>query len=459
MIVIVLRHELRRVSRDRAILVLLLLFAALAAFAGINGASWVEDRKAAIGVTVEDADKQMREQLERAMNAQKSDGLLRPVAFPYTVRLDPLPLSSLSIGQAESYPFAASILPLMSRHMIFDRYGVGTESARVLAAGRFDLAFLLVFLLPIFILAATYDLWTEERDRGTAGLVLAQPVRTVPLLAAKALAHGGAVLLPALLMTIITLVTLASPDLAGVLALSGMILIYGLFWIALAVAINIFARRASEAAVAAGAAWLILVVLAPALASAMVDIVLPPASRAELINAVRRSKLEAEEAGGTISLAGKHTMHQMTPLEREARFSGGRLAEVREGEGKVEPLSQEVAERDVRRIRVTQALRLAFPSVAMQNALDTIAGTDAGRAVSFQTGVGAFLDKTRAFFDKFIAEKRLMKISDIPDIPKFTPDGRSLRPLAIDAAAVLAATTFLMILAAVGIRQRRLLEG
>lgn len=457
---IVLRHELRRIARDRAILILILLFGALAAFAGLNGASWVKERQTVIRMAVEESAKPMRAQLERVAKARPDRPVpLRPVAFSYSATLEPLPLAPLSIGQAESYPFAASFVPLMSRHMVFSRYGVGTESARVLAAGRFDLAFLLVFLLPIFLLASTYDLWVEERDRGTAFLVLAQPVRPVPLLAAKALARGGAVLLPAIAITILVLAIVAEPEPLGMLVLSAMLLLYGLFWITLAVAINVFARRASEAAVGAGAAWLILVMIAPALAAALVDIALPPASRADLVNAVRQSELEAQEAGGTILLTGKRGLVGLTPLEVEARFSGGRLAEVRAAEAKVAPMAKALAERDGERIEVTQALRLLFPSVALQNGLDRIAGSDAGRAAAFQASAVAFLDRTRDFFAGFIAERRLMSAADVPRIPRYTPPAKTLAPLLVDAAALLVAILLLLILAAAGLKQRRLFES
>jgi cell division protein FtsW (lipid II flippase) len=59
------------------------------------------------------------------------------------------------------------------------------ENPHRLLIGRFDAAFVVVFLVPLFIIALTYSLIAGERERGTLALLLAQPVTLPALITAK----------------------------------------------------------------------------------------------------------------------------------------------------------------------------------------------------------------------------------------------------------------------------------
>ena len=52
-----------------------------------------------------------------------------------------------------------------------------------LMTGAFDIAFVVIFLLPIFILAISYDLLSSERERGTLAMILAHPISLKELMA------------------------------------------------------------------------------------------------------------------------------------------------------------------------------------------------------------------------------------------------------------------------------------
>ncbi|NIP70531.1 MAG: ABC transporter permease subunit, partial [Planctomycetales bacterium] len=58
-----------------------------------------------------------------------------------------------------------------------------------LAAGSFDVAFVLIFVLPIFIVALTFDLLSKEKEQGTLALVLAHGVSVQTYVAAKVTAR------------------------------------------------------------------------------------------------------------------------------------------------------------------------------------------------------------------------------------------------------------------------------
>jgi len=153
-------YEVRRLLRDRALPALLILLLGLGAYAAWNGADWVEKREAAIGLI--EAEDQVWLADGRQFVVQSYPSVILPITQPV---LPPAAMAPLSVGQADAYPFTAETFPLGGYTYLFRRVWADIGSPTVRAAGRFDLAFVVVFLLPLVILATTYDLWSRERER------------------------------------------------------------------------------------------------------------------------------------------------------------------------------------------------------------------------------------------------------------------------------------------------------
>ncbi|OBU61254.1 ABC transporter permease subunit [Stenotrophomonas maltophilia] len=441
-------HEARRLLRDRALPTLLMLLLALAAYAAWNGRAWVEQRNAAIGVI----------QLEEQHTHDRSRVFVgkAPSVLPRVQPvLPPAAMTSVSIGQAEAYPYTADVVALGDRTQLFRNVwaDIGNPAAR--AAGRFDLAFVIVFLLPLVILAASYDLWARERERGIAALVLSQPVAVGRLIAVKALARGGVVLLPAGVILVGAAAWSGAESLAGLGLLSLVILAYGGFWLAVAVLIGCFARRTTEAAIAAGAVWLLIVVMAPSLTLAAVNLAVPPPSQMQLATDVK-ARLAATARQQTLHRRSASTaVRSSTPVipdhVREA------YADLLATDLDLAPLIESHERAQDARHRVLDNVRLLMPAVAVQDALDRIAGSDADRALAFQDQVHAFWQARRLLHKAYLDRDAPQTLAEYEALPRFwfvEPAGAGRRGLRADLAALLAATLILLI--AAGSMRRRL---
>lgn len=89
------------------------------------------------------------------------------------------------------------------------------ENPHRLLTGRFDLAFVLIYLYPLLILALAYNLLSIENEQGTLVLTLSQPVSVRTLVAAKVALRCGVFLAAVALMTAVAMVasgvTIAAP--------------------------------------------------------------------------------------------------------------------------------------------------------------------------------------------------------------------------------------------------------
>lgn len=449
--------EIRRLLRDRATWALLIVFAGLAAYATHAGARWAAGRTDAVAHVVAEADETMAVRRQSyvdlvAKGEKPNFGLIYATALPFRAGLPTAPLAALSAGQAEGYPAAAAISPFVDPWGIFARNTTGLESPAVLAAGRLDLAFVIVVLLPLLLIAGIYDLWAADVESGRGRIQLAQPVQPATLILGRAAIRGGVLLLATTaIATLVLAMVSGGADRAGLVAFAVTVLAYGSFWIALVALINLFVRSATTAALACGTAWLAIVVLVPAGLAAATDLAAPAPSIRAYTNAVRAAGLEVRAAHADASRAaataesGRAYPASLWHSRREIGVRDARLA----------PLHQEHAAAWARRRAVGDALRLASPAVLAQDAFDRIAGTDATRAVAFQMQARAFAGDVRRLAFAWMDADRLLTLADYDrGLPRFRfAEPARATALILDVAALVLFSAALLALAAIRLRR------
>jgi ABC-2 type transport system permease protein len=173
--------------------------------------------------------------------------------------LPPPPLAWLAIGQSDLYPTA----------YFGPEYDEVSQIANPLKllAGHWDLGFTTVYLLPLFILALSFDLVASDRESGILQITLSQPVRARTILLARATTVALIVFGAVAIVYIVGVATSGVDFQDGMTAralLAGVaIIVYAAFWLALAVGLNALGRSATDNALALATLWLCFVVLLP----------------------------------------------------------------------------------------------------------------------------------------------------------------------------------------------------
>lgn len=445
------RLETLRAWRDPVTRVMLVLFAILAGYAAISGANWAKARDAAVQEAIAEAGETMVQRRQSfvktvAKGETPSFGLVYATALPFRAGLPNAPLAAVSAGQAEGYPAAASISPFLDPWSIFDAHMAGLESPSVLAAGRFDLAFVIVVLLPLLLIAATYDFWSRDVENGSARFQLAQPVSPVRLILIRAAVRGGGLLVALTVIACLTLVLVGAHDPGGLAAFTAIVLAYGLFWIAVATLINLFVRASTTAALAAGTAWLGIVVLLPGVIAATVDLAAPMPSAPSYTNAVRAAGLEVRAAHAAAARAAATA----EPRNRYPASLWHSRGEIQVRDARLAPIHRAHAEQADRHRILADRLRFISPAILAQDALDRIAGTDPARSLAFQQQARAFAGDARRLAFDWMDRGRLMTLADY-DRPLlgfiFAEPSRSVS-IAADLVALLLLAALLLLFAA-----------
>ena len=189
-----MKYEWRNLSADGAPLAVALLLGAAIAYGAFNGSQWVRFQQRTIGAAL--AEERARLDGIRAEIPKVESGELKVSAFAdprlpqsfgrnmglrYAV-MPPAALGALAIGQSDLYPYYFKV-STGSKETFINSDEI--ENPVHLLAGRFDLAFVILYLFPLVILAFSYNLISAEKEAGTLALTLSQPVTLRKVVMAK----------------------------------------------------------------------------------------------------------------------------------------------------------------------------------------------------------------------------------------------------------------------------------
>jgi ABC-2 type transport system permease protein len=426
--------EGRLLARERAAWLLAALFALLAAYATASGVQRVDAEAAHVAEAR--AEEQARfAALDGAMDTLLAGGDVPHRADPTDAelvgrelgrRMAALPpgvLGGVAIGQRD-----------LTTHVVHvtteAELGSGPDQAELASparqmSGGFDLAFILIYLLPLFIIALTFDVLAGERERGTLALVLSQPVSLSVFVLGKVLVRALALFLAVTLCALLppALVGAALPS-AGLLALyAGLLLAYVSFWLAAGLAVNTWGRSSAGNALALVGVWLLFVVVIPGLVSVAVDAAYPPPSRVALVNLAREAASEAEAR-----LSAIEGGHGETGESRDSRAERTVRAE-QQLSAKLEPVVAAFDEQLAQQQAMVNRLRFLSPAIVLNEGLNDVAGSGVARQQRFRDEVRVFHRSYRDFFFDKLATGGKLTRADYAALPRFAFEEEPLSQL------------------------------
>lgn len=428
-----MRHEWRLLATDRTPWIVLALFAIALVYGAANGVRWVNFQESAIAEAL-DEERQRYVQAEAAVAERERDG--RPLAAfgdprnpdavgrnfgaRYAV-MPPTAFAATSIGQSDLLPYYARVT-LEPRQTLL---ALGElENPHGLLAGRFDLAFVIVYLFPLLVIALGYNLVSSEKESGTLALILSQPVRLAGLLVSKI---GFRALVLAVILAGFVVVALAAgamrlTDGASFARLALWVLVvgaYGAFWFTLVIAVTALGRNSATNALALTALWLALVLVVPSTLNLIASVMHPMPSRVEMIQATRMASDDAQ-AEGSLLLAQYFEDHPElagSPQDAMDDFVMNRMIVAEEVERRVQPVLDRYEEQLAAQQALVDRFRFLSPAVVTLEALNDIAGTGAARHRHFTSQVADFHEQWRALLHGYIREG--VAVLDYGELPAF----------------------------------------
>lgn len=441
-----LRLDTLRLTRSTGVAVSVVLLLAIGIYAAWRGGRNIETA-ASSAVAAETA---YQDQLEYLLSSYppttEAGEVLYYLAFP--APQPSLRLAALARGRTEVESASLRIRLLALEGQLYEHETVNPTLA---AAGDLDLAFLLIGLLPLFIIALTHDLVSSEREGGTWNLVrlFARRRRLLaPKLAARAILVGAVVAVPVAVAW-----WLAGFQLDGRAAWAvALVALHTLFWFALCLGVASGRRSSTANAMILVGTWVALTLLAPA-ALSLANAILHPVP--EALELTVRQRQGYHEAWDLSKAETMEVFYEDYPewsdrtVPEDVFTWAWYYAMNHRGDQAARDASR--AYRDVLREREEWARTwsLFVPPLAAQLALDRLAATDLGAQLAYQDAVRQHHERLKTYFYPIFFDAAPIDAVEWDRVPDFEPAAREESPVraGFPAAAALLLASILALAA------------
>ncbi len=270
--------------------IILILMAGLVFLSLYNGSVWFESQKK----TVEQISQMKMSHLQTYLKDYREynkthevaglDGPANPIVmnFKRVYPVKPLsPLMVLCTGQSDLYGFYNIFTGLEENTLLFENEIINPLN---LLLGKLDWTFVLIYIIPLFIIAASYDLYARESELGTLRIILTQHISLKELLLAKLSYRFFVLTVSFVIFTLLGILFFQSDLLKAepewvLLALIVAMVYIGL-WMAVCLFINAFLKEAILNGVVLTLLWMAILFMVPSAINTITTNKFPVPSRA-----------------------------------------------------------------------------------------------------------------------------------------------------------------------------------
>lgn len=425
-----LRQDLTLLLRERSLPLMLLIALAAVFYATWSGSEWkgtqlaeFEQARQELAAAYEREAAQLEGIEDGSLSiAQAAAGGL-PNAVKTSLLQPPGPLAELAIGSADLRPSKADIAAVGRADDMFRFYQV--DNPALLALGRFDLAFVMVYLAPLLILGLTYSVLSSDRESGSLGLLLAQPLTAGQVAWARIALRTTLVALTLIVGSLLAWLLLApeptSPQAwPRLLAWCAISAAYCAFWGALAGLVAARNEGSDSNALILLLAWATITLLMPAVIGIAAQTISPVPSRLEYVTAARAAE-NAANAQSRELLQGYLLDHPEIEATREsavAPYVKTFVLVQQRVEAAVAPIAAEFERRLAQQQSIADRLAVLSPANLVQASLADLAGTSLARQRRFEAEAGALRRAWQEALEPSIIAGRRLTTTEFAALPR-----------------------------------------
>ena len=411
-----LTHEWRLLWRSRLALAGLLLLLILSTLAVGSGLSEVARQQETIA-RVSKLQQQEMAALQARLTYKGDAGTVAYYTFLGTWD-EPSDAAFLALGLRDAAPYVLRVRALALQAQLHEGEVFNPELA---LAGRFDFAFVLVYLAPLILIALLYDLVSGERHAGRLATLLALPG------AGRSLWLRRSALRAVLVFACLCLPMLGGALVSGMSAASCAVVLitllaYVAFWTGVALIVATRGYSSIANATALMGCWAILTLLLPTIGNAVLAQSVPVPQGVELMLAQRQA------VHGSWDLPREDTMQQFfrthPQWQNTAPLPAGfhwkwYFAFQQLGDESVAPQVAAYREGLLARQRWSERLGWLVPGVGVQAILHRTAASDLLAQLDYQDAIAAFHARLRTYYYPYLFNEARFGTEDFARLPRF----------------------------------------
>lgn len=330
----------------------------------------------------------------------------------------PAPLAFAAFGQRDLQTFALRIRLLGLHSQLYESETVNPELA---LPGRLDYAFVLVYLVPLIVVALMHDLITGERESRRLRLVHSLPVsRTSFWLHRTALRYLLVYAIVTVPFSVTAWIANANPgEILGALGMTGL---YMTFWFGLSLLVASRATSSGSSAAVLLSCFVVITLILPTASNALITRSVPVAKGVELTLAQRQEVHQGWDLPKPVTFEKFFKTHPEwsdTPPVNVRFHWKWYYAMHQAGDDAVAPLVAQYRQSLSRREDMTRWAGLFLPSVGTQVVLHRLANTDLQGQLAYQDRIAGFHKALRHYTYPFVFDERKFGPAEFKNLPKY----------------------------------------
>lgn len=330
--------------------------------------------------------------------------------------------AGFALGQRDVNSYNVKVRMLTLEGQLYD---AELNNPMTLLFGNLDVAFVIVLLFPLIIIAFTYNVLSAEQETGIWNLIRSQPFSTVKILCLKFFVRFMAITLTAGALLAASCFYLRVNFDWRILAVAEVIFVYLLFWFAVSLLVVSFGRSSNFNALALLGVWIFLIILAPAVANIVLSTALPVPEALKTTVEQREGyheKWDQPKIATMNRFYERYPEYSQFPIPPD-KFSWGWYYAMNEmGDEDSAASSQKLIEKLRARELWTKRIAVFLPSVNAQIGLNRIAETDLDSHIAYLEWVRIYHERIRRYFYPYIFRESPIEVVPWQSLPAELPN-------------------------------------
>lgn len=430
----IIKLELTRLRRSTSAIVIILFTAFASIYAVWSGTTWRQAHESSLSSYHHENDQKMESWLSTLRQIESNER----IATPYDARPSMIEravtqpvgaLGHMAIGNTEILPARVNLSPLNNQNLLIGRYGF--ENPTTLTLSRFDLAFFIVVVLPLLMIALSFDIVAADRARGTINMLMAERVSKRTIIVTRLLTRNGILVVITALASLVAMFTANSGDAIHGLLWFVVLFLYCAFWLSLIYAVINKVSLSETTAASLVSLWAIFTFAIPALVLSISETLYPLPSNLASLSKAREAQSHAWKQYKTITAEYLSEHPELVINTQEAPKFAHAYFTANESEiAATSALVTQFALNQFGRSEFIKSVQYLSPAIITQGALLKVAGADFDRARSFQQQTRTSLLQLNDRLRPYIMTSNRISSEDYHKIPSFEFVEKTTREIA-----------------------------
>lgn len=335
----------------------------------------------------------------------------------------PSTIAFAAIGQRDVSPFIQRVRALGLEAQLYESENFNAELA---LPGRFDWVFVLVYLVPLFVIILLHDLKSGEREAGRMDQISAI-VRNERLFWIRRIGVRIGLLLAAILLPFLVGASFSNTGLGSAATFALAATAYVLIWVVICVGIGRKTQSSATNAAALAATWLVLTLILPALSHLAINTAIPVRQGVEL-TLEQREKIHGgwdQPRDTTMTAFAKEHPEWRNADLQDGQFSWKwYFAFQHLGDVAAAPRAEAYREGLIARDAWATRVGYILPAVGLQVLLHRLAETDLRASLVYQSRIRNFHAELRRYYYAYIFNETPFREIDFSSAPRWETQAR-----------------------------------